>query len=400
MYFLQCIRDSHSEPAGVNVEFRLACSGEFYNCTIETFDWRKSDLTRTLLAKPFKITVVSRPFNSYPQELCVRLNVPYVTESGGPANARHTRTYLPDDDIVEDLCAVLTLLSRRLVSVVVKVGEKHAEIAREDRSDYPSLSPDVATPIIQDYKVVAWPSRPATIYTSVAGQRVEFNDPPPVGVSPSALASFLINLPSNPYAQEVVYAAQLYKSALELLIGRPDTAYIALVSVVESFAEIALKEFEPSEHERLASKSNVIKRAREFGLDEEKSRLIALESTKGDRWLAKKFVKFCTDYCPVTELAKPDRVFKAIDYLYPSPEKFPEALSRIYRARSSQLHVGLPFPLGISIGTRPTLNIREMPLNLVEPPDIPPLVWFERVTSIAVRNFLLRNIELPFVETL
>ena len=80
MYLLKFLEEARSRSAGVNVEYRLACSGEFYNRKVLTHDWRKSDVTRILLEQPFPIFVASQPFDSYPQELCVRLTLNTVTE--------------------------------------------------------------------------------------------------------------------------------------------------------------------------------------------------------------------------------------------------------------------------------------------------------------------------------
>jgi hypothetical protein len=90
--------------------------------------WRKSDLSRILLERPFPIFVASQPFDSYPQELCVRVTLNFVTETGGSPAMRGSITFLPDSDVIDDLCAVLTLLSRRLVSVVAKTREKHDDV--------------------------------------------------------------------------------------------------------------------------------------------------------------------------------------------------------------------------------------------------------------------------------
>jgi hypothetical protein len=118
-----------------------------------------------------------------------------------------------------------------------------------------------------------------------------------VGVDPQALAKFLMDLPSSPNSQDIVHAARLYKSALELIDDRPGTAYLALVSVVESLASVALNEFEPDETEKVKFHAPVEKRAREFGLCDEQAKALALEACKGQSWLKRKFVKFCVDYC-------------------------------------------------------------------------------------------------------
>src|SRR5260370_5486493 len=224
MSLLQFLQEAQPRSAGVNVEYRLACSGEFYNRKVLTYDWRKSDVTRILLERPFPIFVASRPFDSYPQEMCVQVALNTVTEEGGSPSMRSSRTFLPDTDVIEDLCALLTLLSRRLVSPVTKTREKHegADAACWYQSEIPM-------PILHGPKFVAWPRRPATVITSATGQAFKSNDPPPVGVDPDALAKFLLDLPSTPNAEDIVHAARLYQSALELIEELPDTAYLTLV---------------------------------------------------------------------------------------------------------------------------------------------------------------------------
>lgn len=73
MYFLTYLSQASSEEPEIEVDYRIAVSGEFYNRTVQTFDWRKSDATRILLDRSFHIFVTSRPFDAYPQELSVRL---------------------------------------------------------------------------------------------------------------------------------------------------------------------------------------------------------------------------------------------------------------------------------------------------------------------------------------
>src|SRR5664279_5360768 len=77
------------------VEYRLACSAEFFNRTVIAADWRKSDVTRILLLGPFELFVASMPFDSYPQELALRFSVDYVTER----TETSLSTFLPDEDI-------------------------------------------------------------------------------------------------------------------------------------------------------------------------------------------------------------------------------------------------------------------------------------------------------------
>ena len=65
--------DNESLQEAVEVEYRLACSGELYNRGVVTADWRKSDITRVLLSeRRVELFVASRPFDDYPQELRYR----------------------------------------------------------------------------------------------------------------------------------------------------------------------------------------------------------------------------------------------------------------------------------------------------------------------------------------
>lgn len=375
---------SETSAAGsVRVEYRLACSGEFYNCRVETFEWRKSDITRVLLRTPLELFVASHPFNSYPQELCVRLNLSVVTEQEG----RATRTILPDEDIVEDLCSLITILSRRLVSPVCKTREICS-------GPYPALGSfgsDYPTPILPRERIAAWSQRPITVLTSMKGQEIIFNNPPPVGVDPNALSSFLLKLPGLPNAVNIVYAARLYRTAFELIESRPDIAYLLLISTVECFADLAFIDYDPEQSEKLETPEAraVQKRARDFGLDDDKARQLGLEACKGNRWLSKKFKRFLTEFSSPEELAERDRLFALPEYLCPPLEEFSKIFGRIYSARSVNLHQAVPFPESVGIGTSTTVSWRQLPLSWpFDQPDIPPVTWFERAVSQAVHRFL------------
>jgi len=182
--FLKDLQPPDSES--VEVEYRLACSGELYNRRVVTANWRKSDITRVLLREPFELFVASQPFNDYPQELCARFK-PYVTEKQEPRGHGFISISesLPDDEIMEDLCSILSLLARRLISVAGRIRECPAE--RD--TTLGSYSWDLPVPVLNNIAGFAvWRKRPATITTSLEGQRVEFRDPPPSGVDAEALS--------------------------------------------------------------------------------------------------------------------------------------------------------------------------------------------------------------------
>lgn len=382
------------KPDTVRVEYRLACSGELYNRRVVTTDWRKSDTTRVLLREPLELFVASQPFAAYPQELCLRMAVSRVTEQENVANISASSSFLPDEDIVEDLCSILSLLSRRLVSLASKTREQYSD----EQPALGSYGSDRPIPLLQAPYVAVWTQRPATASANFEGPD---NSPPPVGVDPQVLTELLLRLAEIPQAMEIVYASRLYRTALELIESRPDIAYQLLISTVESLAAVALGDYEPEDSDKLAMTLAVQERARHFGLDEDRVRQLGLEACKGQRWLKKKFKKFLLDFVSLEILAEKDRVFLVPEHLCPPPDNFGETLGRIYDVRSGNLHAALPFPRSVGIGISPQIKWRNLPVNPLTRPPVPPVTWFERVVSTAARKFLLDRAlvkSAPFLE--
>ena len=113
MYMLEFLRTARGgceavSAGNVGVEYRLACSGELYNRNVQTLDWRRTDISRVLLKEPFELFVASQPFATYPQELCLRMTLRRVEEKDGNS----TVIFIPDEDVAEDLCSILSVLSR------------------------------------------------------------------------------------------------------------------------------------------------------------------------------------------------------------------------------------------------------------------------------------------------
>lgn len=177
--FLEKASNQTNKPGGdtVGVEYRLACSGELYNRRVQTFDWRKSDATRLLLKTPLELFVASQPFSAYPQELCARLTLGYVTEKKADQSASSTSIFLPDEDVIEDLCSILSLLSRRLIAPVGKTRVRY----RDEDPPLGSYTLDVPMPILSFPRFAVWNRRPLSVLTSMEGQRVVDNTRRPWG---------------------------------------------------------------------------------------------------------------------------------------------------------------------------------------------------------------------------
>jgi hypothetical protein len=127
-------------------------------------------------------------------------------------------------------------VSRRLITPVGKIRERHST----GIDGLGSYGEDVPIPIMAHSKVAIWKRRPATIITTVHQQNFILNDPPPVGVDDGALATLFKTLPTIEHAENIVNAARLYRTALELIDSRPDIAYQLLISIIETLADVAL----------------------------------------------------------------------------------------------------------------------------------------------------------------
>jgi hypothetical protein len=379
--------DGEFAEEAVEVEYRLACSGELYNRRVVTADWRKSDITRVLLREPFELFVASRPFDDYPQELCARLELSYITEREESRGVGFISNFLPDNEIMEDLCSILSLLARRLISIVGKLRERRAE--RD--TGLGSYGWDAPVSVINIPGFAVWRRRPISIITSLEGQRVEFHNPPPTGVDPQALRGVLLALPHLPAVEQIIHASRLYKTALELIENRPDITYQLLISAIETMAGVALPDYKPEQAEILETQRGALVRekAQDWGLDQAQAEVLALEACRDNPWATRKFKKFILDNVSADQVDNKDAVFPWWSFLRPSRENFEKTLGNIYSARSGNLHRGNPFPRWIGVGTSPTADPNDLPMTGLATKDVPPVTWFERVVSNAVRHYLI-----------
>ena len=146
---------------------------------------------------------------------------------------------------MEDLCSILSLLARRLISVVGKVRERRAE--RDTALG--SYGWDAPVTVLNGAGFAVWRRCPISIITSHQGQRVEFHNVPPTEVDDEALKEVLLKLAVLPAAKPIVRACRLYKTALELIDDRPDITYQLLISATETMAGAVLSDYKPDEAE-------------------------------------------------------------------------------------------------------------------------------------------------------
>src|SRR5262245_58629206 len=140
MHVLHYLTDPNCEKKTKNrlfAEYRLLCSGPLHHRCLD--DCSKSEGARILLCKPLLLFVVSRPFDDYPLELALQLIVPEVTDGELTKHGKSFSIYHPDEDVVLDLAALLSLRCRRLITVAGKVNARHSDYKHPlfDQQPYP-----------------------------------------------------------------------------------------------------------------------------------------------------------------------------------------------------------------------------------------------------------------------
>ncbi len=221
MYLLSYLKDPEFKESSINyviVEYRLLCSGELYNGNVLTADWRKEGATRILLTYPFELTVVSQPFDEYPQELSLRFKVSEVTEEKDNVSV----SFIPDDEIARDIAAFLTLFLRRLITVSAKVREIHTNVP----DDYPAAFKDWPVAFTKSLKLTSWKRQPSTVVYSIKGiEKITDYNPPPKAIDPDYVKKMFLSLPDLDHIESLVLSARRYALALELIENQPDFSY-------------------------------------------------------------------------------------------------------------------------------------------------------------------------------
>jgi hypothetical protein len=385
MYVLDYLAGRFGSPSDRNAivtEYRLLCSGELYNSRVLTFDWRKSDATRNLLSDLCPLSVVSRPFDDYPQELSLRVAAPEsVIESKGISSIIRR----PDDDIARDISALLTLFLRRLITVFAKplITYPHDPFHRIDESVCPY---DWSAPIANHAIPIAWKKKPAQIGWGMGGLESFFDpNPSPLGVDSVALLRKFGAVAQIKHKENFVRAARLYAEAMRLIGEWPDVAYQRLISSIETIASEVCSA--PSRQDIIQSKSPLVEHAERKGLAKEDAEELAVFASKDNPWTSRKFRTFIKNMCDDT-LWEEDTVFKVPSSFLPTREKFDAALKTISRTRGAALHSGHGYGASVGVGTTSGIPVEAFHESLSGGPDIPPVTWFERVVNLALNRYL------------
>jgi hypothetical protein len=288
----------------------------------------------------------------------------------------------PDEEVARDIAALLTVLCRRLITVMGKSAEQFAG------HEYPEFD-RVPLPVARMRRVY-WPPYRPTVITGWDRQEISDNNPPPAPVDPDRLTALLLGLPRLEHAKSIVESARLYALALELIREQPDIAYQLLVSSAETIANETLQDYQPDDDAKVEHQLRVFKLAKKFGLGEEMARMLALEACKREPWVTRKFRKFLTDHIDASVWDQEDDLFRVPLEFLSKREDLHRTLGNIYAARSGATHSGHQFPRSASYSGGPEIPRRVAMAQLSS--DFPPVGWFERIVNTAITTFWARSI--------
>jgi len=387
------LRGSFSAAGGdeATVEYRLVCSGVLYNSRVLIADWTRSDACRILSPSSFKLIVASSQIDEYPQELALSFRCPVVRESYKQQTGIVDQfMFRPDGEIIAGLASLLTVFTRRLITVRTKVREMYEGSA----SDVAAEFRDMPIPI-GDRLGTYWPPRPASVITTPVSTDkgwdvrtdVHSHMPDPVPFDPGNLKSFLSWVAHQPddVAEAFLGASRLYQKALAMMLEDADVAYLMLTMALDTLAGTVLKGYTPDPIEIERRRQDLAGVLRKMNLSNEQISEAIFTAAKDNPWSTEKFVTFVKKYLPPATLSSPDPLYPGLgfDWLNPSPDDLEGALRQVYRQRSAASHGGRGYPAYVTLGTSASITydaIRSMHAEWAKK-KLPPITWFERVVQ-------------------
>jgi hypothetical protein len=362
-----------SDPAAatvhrVRVEYHLLSGRELYDNTILTPDRHHSSAGRWIIGPhnpPYEIKVISYPYYSLPQELCLAFDCFQQLEKNEGVHV----SWLPYEDVVHDLLVLLSVFAREPVTPVGLRREDNEPIAGRPDRTYP-----------------------------VTRQRGPTREP--CGINSREFAAIVRGLANStdPTVNAVLSACEFYHVGLSLVTFNASLAYFSFVSAIECLASHHYKtrKFDFDRLRKFEKAKSTIDQIAKFKNTEPLITKLKDDLLSGEYFLRQKFVLFLTEFVVPSfwdhadELYRETAVFTAI-----SREHFDWCLKKIYDARSSFVHSGTPLPQYVAFGLRTSeapqtvsqlMSLREKERYL------PLLTWFERLCHVTIIEFMRRHV--------
>jgi len=351
------------------VEYHFLTWRELYDNSIITVDRYSSDAAEWVLRGDrhfYTVRVISRPYYTLPQELCLFFDC--FTETKVFSEGTATNFGLPIKEVAFEFITLLSVIARE---PLMPLGLRRTnDRPIDDRYDY-------ATP----------------------RRSIRSSPPPPFAVNSSELVSILKGFASasDTTAQSALAAAKFYHAALSLVNFDPSSAYVLLVSAMECLAghHYQGKTFSFETIEKFQGLHAVLDEIAKCADGVSLINKLKTELMRAEYFLRQKFILLITDHLPEEFWEIPDElhpyspVFPAI-----SRDNFVQCLKDVYTARSKYVHTGSPFPAYIEFGLRQR-HKGDVVFSIQELRDkkryVPPFSWFERVVHLVLTEYLRRT---------
>jgi hypothetical protein len=367
-------------PAGIAVEYHLLSGRELYDKSIITADRYSSGAAAWVIRGDhcfYTVTVISQPSYRLPQELCLSFNCFTQTDKVVSSTGEFIHSGLPFEQVALEFTALLSVFARE---PIIPLGLRRAG----------------------DQPIAGYP------YYTALPRTARASTPPAYGIDSHEFVAILRGFAraSDATAAAVLGAAKLYYAALSLVSFDPSVAYVSLVSAIECLAGHHYDKdptFTFDTAQKFQGVGKVLNKIAQLPDGEPLSTQVKEKLVKTEHFVGQKFRRFIEGHPPTDDKGYlPDEFWNIPDELYKYQSVFPQitrstlgvCLQEVYNARSKYVHGGKPFPIYVDFGLREEM-LAEVYLQLEalrgKKRYIPPFAWFERVTHLAIVEYMRQS---------
>lgn len=365
-------RSNTVSAESTHIEYHLLSWRELYDKSIITADRYSSGASRWVIrgGKEFyTVTVVSYPYYSLPQELCLSFDCFTQEVERTERGTSIKQSWLPIEQVALEFSVLLSVFAREPLVLLGLRREGDQPIVEMPYKIYPPRVDSASTPIPFGIK--------SPEFVSVV----------------SGLAQASVDL-----VQAIIGAAKFYHAGLSLIGFDSSVAYVSFVSAIECLADYHYKsrKFDFDSVPKFEKVKGILEQISEANVAQESIVQLKGELIRSERFLRQKFVLFLTEHATKDFWEIPDELYK-YSTVFPAitQDNFEPCLKEIYDARSRYLHGGLPYPDYVDFGLRQksSAHILTQLMKLKRKHRfIPPLAWFERLSHVCIVQFMQRSL--------
>lgn len=365
----------HTEPSAdsverTSIEYHFLSWRELYDKSILTADRYSSGAAQWVVQGGgteglYTVTVVSRPYYSLPQELCLAFDCFTYAVSKITPGGEMVYTGPPIERVALEFLALLSVFAREPLMPLGLRRVGNTPIAETPRYHYPPRGDWASTP-------------------------------PPFGINSPEFISLVKGFAQarKDVERAILAAAQFYQSGLSLIVFDPSVAYTSLVSAIECLAGYHCRDqsFEFDEVDKFRGARHILEQIGRLPQAETLVAEMKAEMLRVEHLIRKKFVSFFVEFVTDEFWQVPDELY-TYSTVFPeiTTENFETCLKRAYDARSRFVHGGTPFPSYVEFGLRkkcPVGVVHEVAELRGRSRFVPPLAWFERLTHTVIIEYM------------